>query len=134
MEKKILIVEDEPVNRTMFVELFETAGFKVLSAESSEEALELLANEPCLVMLLDLNLPGVNGVDLCKNIKADFPMAICYAITGYPSLFELADCLEAGFSDYFTKPADMKLLYKAAQEAFEKIERWLKLKDKNKRS
>ena len=123
MGKRILIVEDEPVTRTMFVELFEMEGYKVLSAESSEEALELLADEPCLVMFLDLNLPGMNGVDLCKNIKADFPMAICHAITGYTSLFELADCLEAGFSDYFTKPTDIELLYKAAQEAFEKIER-----------
>ena len=111
MGKRILIVEDEPVTRTMFVELFEMEGYEVLSAESSEEALELLADEPCLVMFLDLNLPGMNGVDLCKNIKADFPMAICHAITGYTSLFELADCLEAGFSDYFTKPADIKLLY-----------------------
>ena len=126
MEKKILVVDDEAEICEMFTDAFGEEGYTVISAESAEKALELLTAEQCLVMFLDLNLPGMNGLDLCKKIKADFPLAICYAITAYTSLFELADCREAGFDDYFTKPTDMQLLYKVAQDAFEKIERWMK--------
>ncbi len=53
-------------------------------------------------------------------------MDIIYAITGYASLFELADCREAGFDDYFQKPVEMKTLLKADQDAFKKIDRWKK--------
>jgi CheY-like chemotaxis protein len=45
---------------------------------------------------------------------------VCY------TLFELADCREAGFDDYFTKPVELKLLMKAAEDAFEKLDRWKK--------
>jgi DNA-binding response OmpR family regulator len=77
-------------------------------------------------MFLDLNLPGMNGMDLCRRIKKDKPMAIVFAVTGYASLFELVDCREAGFDDYFKKPVDMKSLVKAANDAFERIDRWKK--------
>jgi CheY-like chemotaxis protein len=75
-------------------------------------------------MFLDLNLPNMNGIELCRQIKHDKPMAIVYALTGYASMFELADCREAGFDDYFTKPANMSALLKAAEDGFEKIKRW----------
>jgi DNA-binding response OmpR family regulator len=45
-------------------------------------------------------------------------------VTGYTSLFEIAECREAGFDDYFTKPVEMKLLVKSADVAFEKLEKW----------
>jgi len=77
-------------------------------------------------MFLDLNLPGMNGVELCRKIRKDRPIAVIHAITGYASLFELTDCREAGFDDYFTKPADMEMLLTAAQNAFEKVDRWKK--------
>ena len=124
--RKILVVDDEEAIRNLFEQAFSRDGYKVRSAESAEEALELLKGEKIQVMFLDLNMPGMNGVDLCKEIRKDFPMAIIHAVTGYSSLFELADCREAGFDDYFTKPADLKILLRAAQDAFEKIDRWKK--------
>lgn len=124
--RKILVVDDEEAILNMFVQAFSRDGYKVRSAESAEEALELLKGDKIQVMFLDLNMPGMNGVDLCKEIRKDFPMAIIHAVTGYSSLFELADCREAGFDDYFTKPADLKILLRAAQDAFEKIDRWKK--------
>ena len=76
------------------------------------------------VMFLDLNLPGMSGEDLCKQIRKEQPFAIIYAVTGYTSTFEKADCRKAGFDDHFSKPVELKSLYKAAEDAFEKIERW----------
>jgi CheY-like chemotaxis protein len=124
MEKKILVVDDEAIMREMATAAFTNIGYTVKSAESAEEALEILKNESFLVMYLDLNLPGMNGVDLCRQIRSDNPVAICHAITAYTSLFELADCRDAGFDDYFPKPTDLNIILKSAETAFEKLARW----------
>jgi CheY-like chemotaxis protein len=124
--RTLLVVDDEKAILNMFEQAFSLDGYKVRTAESAEEALELLKGEKIQVMFLDLHMPGMNGVDLCKEIRKDFPIAIIHAVTGYSSLFEIAECSEAGFDDYFTKPADLKMLLRAAQDAFEKIDRWKK--------
>jgi len=85
-----------------------------------------MAKTPFPVFFLDLNLPGMDGVALCRQIRKGWPMTICFAVTGYSSLFELSDCLEAGFEDYFTKPASLSDLLAAAEHAFKKIARWKK--------
>ena len=125
-EKKILVVDDEQMIRDVFAEAFGRAGYAVQTAESAEEALEIMRKTPCWVLFLDLNLPGMNGVELCRQIRKDWAMAIPYAVTGYASLFEIHDCCEAGFEDYFTKPVDLSVLLEAADHAFKKLERWRK--------
>ena len=119
---KILVVDDEEAIREMLEEAFSRTGYQVRSTESAEAAVELLKDDKIHVMFLDLNLPGMNGVELCRQIRRDMPMAIIHAVTGYASLFELADCREAGFDDYFTKPVNLEDLLKAAKDAFEKID------------
>ena len=125
-EKRILVVDDDEDIRDVFEQALNRAGYSVRSVESAEQALEVLKHENIHVMFLDLNLPKMNGIELCKRIRKDKPMAIVHAITGYASLFELSDCREAGFEDYFNKPVELKILLKAAQDAFEKIDRWKK--------
>ncbi len=125
-EKKILVVDDEEVIRDILEQAFSKAGYTVRSAESGEKALEILKDEKIQVMFLDLNMPEMNGVELCRKIRKDFPMAIIHAVTGYSSLFELSDCREAGFDDYFNKPVNLELLFKAARDAFDKLDRWKK--------
>ena len=121
---KILIVDDDEAIVKLFELTFLREGYEVRSALSAEEALELLENEKIHVMFLDLNLPGMNGIELCGQIKKNMPMTVIHAVTGYASLFELTDCREAGFDDYFKKPVKIKVLVKAAKEAFEKLNRW----------
>ncbi len=125
-QKKILVVDDEKPIRNMLEQAFSRAGYQVQSAESAEEVVALLENDKIHVMFLDLNLPGMNGVELCVKIRKDMPMAIIHALTGYVSLFELVDCRNAGFDDYFVKPVNMTILLKAAEYAFEKLDRWKK--------
>ncbi len=125
-EKKILVVDDEEKIREMYSQVFSSSGYLVTTAKSAEDAIKILENERYWVMFLDLNLPEMNGIDLCRQIRRDYPMTICYAVTGYASLFELHDCREAGFEDYFTKPASLSDLLDAAAHAFTKIERWKK--------
>jgi CheY-like chemotaxis protein len=125
-EKRILLVDDEKQIRDMYSLAFTRAGYGATTAESAEEALEIMKKEPFWVLFLDLNLPGMNGVDLCREIRKQYPMAIPYAVTGYASLFELTDCRDAGFEDYFTKPASLSDLLEAAAHAFKKLARWKK--------
>ena len=125
-DRHILVVDDELAILTALEKVFSRAGYRSYLAETAEEALGILEKENINVMFLDLNLPGMNGVELCRKIRKDRPIAVIHAITGYASLFELTDCREAGFDDYFTKPADMEMLLTAAQSAFEKVDRWKK--------
>ncbi len=122
--RKLLLVEDEAVIREMMIQAFSKKGYTVFEAETAEIGLKILETETINVMFLDLNLPGMNGVELCREIKSHKPISIVYAVTGYASLFELDNCREAGFDDYFTKPVSLESLFKAADDAFEKIERW----------
>ncbi len=126
MEKKILMVDDEDMIINLYKEAFAQAGYSVRTAESAEEALEIMKQEQFWVIFLDLNLPGMTGVELCRKIRAEWPMVIAYAVTGYASLFELSDCRDAGFEDYFTKPTKLQDLIDAAEYAFKKLERWRK--------
>jgi len=122
--KRILVCDDDDQVRNMFRQAFERCGYAVLTAESAEEALEIMSETPCNVLFLDLNLPAMNGVELCRIVREKWPMAIPFAVTGYATLYELSDCREAGFEDYFTKPVRMSVLRNAAEQAFEKLERW----------
>ncbi len=126
INKKILVVDDEESICILLNSALKCKGYDVVTVNSSSEALQVLDNETILVMFLDLNLPDMNGVDLCREILKRNPLTIAYAITGYASHFQLADCKDAGFEDYFKKPVTLKNIYNAAERAFEKLERWKK--------
>ncbi len=123
-EKKVLIVDDEELIREILEMAFIQFGYTVRSAENAEKALDILREDKIQVMFLDLNMPGMSGLDLCRKICEDFPESIIHALTGNSSLFEHSKCWQAGFDDYFTKPADLDALNKAAKEAFKKIDMW----------
>lgn len=123
-EKKILVVDDEVLILDMLKEAFGSAGYTVLTAESAEDALKILKDESVMVMFLDIKLPGMSGVELCKKIRIENQVGIIHALTGYSNIYGLLECRAAGFDDFLVKPVKINLLLKAAQEAFEKLERW----------
>jgi DNA-binding response OmpR family regulator len=95
-----------------------------LTAGSAEEALDILKRESIMVMFLDLNLPGMNGLDLCKKIRKKNTIGIIFAMTGYSNFYGLLDCRTVGFDDFFIKPFKLDVLLKSVQEAFERLDRW----------
>ncbi len=122
--KRILIVDDEKEICNLFRRSLETKGHKVQTAGSGEEALEILKEEKFQLLLFDLNLPGINGIELCKRARKMLPISIIIAITGYASMFHLLDCREAGFDDYLIKPVSLKTLLEEVEIASNKIDRW----------
>jgi DNA-binding response OmpR family regulator len=124
MKDKILIVDDEMSIRSLFEEVLSEAGYDVHLAENGERALDILKQEEIGVIFLDLRLFGMNGIELCRNIRKTNPVSMIYAMTGWAALFEIEECREAGFDDYFTKPVSPETLSKAVEDAFEKLNRW----------
>ncbi|MEN6622013.1 MAG: response regulator [Smithella sp.] len=120
----MLVVDDEVLILNLLREVFHAVGYKVFTAESGEEALKILQHESIMVMFLDIKLPGISGIELCKKIRTENQICIIHVITGYNNIYGLLECRAAGFDDFFVKPVGIKLFKKAAQEAFEKLERW----------
>lgn len=130
---RVLVVEDEDQFRGVLEEALQESEFKVVSVGSAEEALETLNSETFQLFFLDLQLPGMNGIDLCRRIKASNPIALCFAMTGYASVFHLVECREAGFDDYYVKPFKLEELLESANIARTKIVRWRRMSKRRKK-
>ncbi len=124
MKGEILVVDDELSIRDLFEDVLSDAGYDVRLAENAEQALHILKEERIGVIFLDLRLFGMNGIELCRKIRQTNPISIIYAVTGWAALFEIEECRQAGFDDYFTKPVRSEVLTKAVEDAFEKLGRW----------
>lgn len=123
---KILVVDDEASVRELFDSVFTEAGYEVFPAEGGKEALVILKMHDIDVIFLDLKLFGMNGIELCRQIRKTNPLSTIYAMTGWSALFEIDECREAGFDDYFEKPLDMEMLLSVVDYAFARLERWRK--------
>ena len=111
-------MDDEVTFLMVCQEAFEKEGYEVDTAETAEEALGILRGEEYLVMFFDIVLPGMNGIDLLREVIKIYPDSFIYAMTGYPTKFEREGCLAVGFKDYFVKPVSLEALLKAAENAF----------------
>jgi len=123
---KILVVDDQESIQELMKDILTEAGYNVTCALNGEEALELLKKEDFHVFFIDMQLPGMDGLDLCRQIRKERIAECIYAITGYTSIYDFLECRKAGFDDYFAKPLNIQLINKAADEGFEKIVRWTK--------
>jgi CheY-like chemotaxis protein len=124
MAKTILVVDDEVTVRDLLKDTFVIEGYDVRLAEGAETAFEILKEENIEVIFLDLKLFGINGIELCRQIKKDNPLTIIFAMTGWVALYDIEECREAGFDDFFTKPVQTETLLKAVDGAFERLNRW----------
>lgn len=113
--KKILAVDDEPAIRSMMKLLQKRIGWQVDTAASAEEALPLVVAHDYDVYFLDLNLPGMDGIELCRQIRQLRPSAVAFAVTGYVSIAHKEECVSAGFAEFFTKPVKLAELIKAVE-------------------
>jgi len=130
VKEKILIVDDEQTVREMMYEALGDGNYDVLLAEGAEDALTIAEKEDLTCVFLDLKLFGTNGIELCRTIRKIRPLSIIYAMTGWSGLFEIEECREAGFDDYFPKPLNLETIFKAVEEAIEKRDRWLAVRNR----
>ena len=117
---QILVIEDEPANREAIALLLGNAGYQVKTAESGENALELLKKNAFEVILTDLCLPGVSGIDILKKVKEDSPYTNVILIAGKGSAESAVEAMKEGAFDYITKPLHFEKLQVLIAKALEK--------------
>ncbi len=106
---RILIVDDEPQIRRVMRATLSGAGYLVADARSGEEALEKLRDERSDLVLLDVNLPGISGIETCRKIRAQSGAHVLM-VTVRNSDQDAVEALDAGADDYITKPFAMEVL------------------------
>jgi len=104
MKQNVLVVEDEELMRVILRQLLEDEGFRVLTADSAENALTLFAGEEIAVTLTDIKMAGMDGLELLDRIKTVDEEAIVIIMTAYSSVDSAIAALRKGAYDYVTKP------------------------------
>jgi len=110
--KRVLAVDDSPTFLAALGELLRDEGYDVVAAESGQAALDLLTVQPVDIILMDLRMPGMDGRETCRRIKAapmlrDVPLVI---LTGQEDRASMLDALEIGADDFIQKSADFEVL------------------------
>jgi DNA-binding NtrC family response regulator len=103
-QPRLLIVDDTRFDRELAREALEGLG-SIDQAASAEEALERLRAEPIDLVLTDLHLPGLSGIDLLTRVRADHPATDVILITAHASVDSAVQALRMGAADYLAKPA-----------------------------
>jgi DNA-binding response OmpR family regulator len=105
----LVIEDDEPVGRALTSAL-QGQGFDVLWALTAAEALELTEIEPPVLILLDLGLPDMDGVELCRRLRSALPSVVIVVLSARAEDVDVVLGLEAGADDYLTRPFRLPVL------------------------
>jgi len=118
-DKRILVVDDEEIVRYSLKNILAAQGFEVDDVPSAEDALKLLYVRSYHLVLTDLVLEGMGGLDLLENVKVISPRTLVIVITGYGSLKTAVKALRLGVYDYLLKPCDEDELIIRVRRALE---------------
>lgn len=118
--KKILVVDDNPMNMELVSDLLEVNGYQVLQAGDASAAIDLAGNEIPDLILMDIQLPGMDGIQATRILKDDpatrkIPVV---ALTAHAMKGDEKNILEAGCVGYITKPIDTRKFQEAVAEFF----------------
>ena len=114
----VLIVDDEEVVRHAHLRSLARTGCHAEVAENGASALEFMERRPFDVVLLDLRMPGMSGMDILKTIKQRWPDSEVVVITGYPSIETAKEAVRLGAYNYIAKPLGPDDVVRAANEAW----------------
>ncbi|MDT8319338.1 MAG: response regulator [Xanthomonadales bacterium] len=113
----ILIVDDEEVVRRSHLRSLAGTGCRAEAAGDGTEALRVMEQHPFDVVLLDLRMPGLDGMEVLKTIKARWPESEVVIITGYPTLDSAKEAVRLGAQNYLAKPVGPDDVIRAANDA-----------------
>ena len=108
--ERVLIVDDEPSMRTALMESVRRLGYEVQGAVDGADALERVTRFRPWLVITDLKMPRITGLDLIKDIKARAPQTVIVLMTAYGTVETAVDAMKFGASDYLLKPFSMDLL------------------------
>jgi len=120
---QMMLVDDEERFLSTTKKLLARKGYDVLTAASGLEALQILASQTVHVVILDVKMPGMDGMETLQEIKRRFPLVEVIMLTGHATVESAVEGLKSGATDYLVKPTDVDELLEKAVEAFEKRRR-----------
>lgn len=119
INQRILVVDDEEIVRYSLVNVLNTRGYEVEGVASAEEALTRLYTKDYNLVLTDLLMEGMDGLELLENVKVIAPRTMVIVITGYGSIKTAVQALRLGVYDYLLKPCDEEELFIRINRALE---------------
>jgi len=119
--KKILIVDDDSELRATISEILKGKGYFIEEASSGKEAVEKTTNEKFDIALLDLMMPGMNGMDALSEIRKISPKTKVIMITAFATIENAVDAIKKGAYDYISKPFKIEELIYAVKRALEEV-------------
>src|SRR5262245_35015172 len=116
----ILVVEDDVENRAAMLKVLESAGYKTLETDNGQQALDIITDENVDILVTDLRLPVMDGVELLKRAKAVEQELEVIMITGHGTVEVAVEAIKEGAYDFITKPIKKAQLLRAIEKAAEK--------------
>ena len=116
-QRTILIVDDEASQRDMLGGFIRSLGFQSREAASGEQALEAVQADPPAMVLLDVRLPGMSGIEVLAKIREHAERLPVLLITAYADLRQAVAAMKGGADDYLAKPIDLDELKTAIDDA-----------------
>jgi DNA-binding NtrC family response regulator len=120
MKDSVLIIDDEPELRNLLVKLLSLEGYKVHSAEDGKSGLALVQKEDFVVVVTDVRLPDINGIELIRSIKKINPFTEVIVLTAYGTIEDGVRAIKDGAFDYITKGDEDNKIIPVIQRAIEK--------------
>lgn len=118
---RVLVVDDNTDFRTALIEYISSEGETVEGAPDGDEALEMFIRRPYDLIITDLNMPGLSGIELIRQIKRQNELTEFIIITGYASLDSAIEAVKIGAFDYIVKPFRMEEIMVALKNVKEKV-------------
>lgn len=118
-EKSVLVVDDELLIRDLLYDFFQEKGLKVSVADSGATALEKLAKQTFDVLVVDLKMPAMDGLELIREVRKKNIKTPAVIITGFPSLETALEALRERVYDYVIKPFNVNQLFATVRKAAE---------------
>src|SRR5439155_8148605 len=103
---KILIVEDDDTLRNVMQLQLKKLGYEAAAAPNAEQAIDILQKSPQNLIITDLNLPGISGLELLKRVRSGYPGTAAIVMTAYGTIQSAVEAMRSGAYDYITKPVE----------------------------
>ncbi len=118
---KILVVDDEKGMRDLLSKVLKKEGYQVFVAQDGEEGLDVIKNQSIDIVIADLDMPVMNGIEMIKHAKAFDPSLTIIIITAYASMESAIEALKLGAYDYLIKPFNIEQVKLTVKKAFERL-------------
>ncbi len=120
MSRRVLIAEDDATIRQLYSLILQNSGYEVVEAVDGQEALDKFLAQPCDMVITDMNMPRMSGLELIQRLRRDYPNVYIMLITAYGTRDTRKEALHAGSDDYLAKPVELHELTGRVKGFFEK--------------